>query len=568
MYGREENGMKRVKRFIAATAAFALAVCSTGLISACGDGDHVHDYAWTVTKEPTCTEAGSRTGVCNNSGCPEKEVTESVPALGHAFGSWVETKIANCTQGGEEERTCTRTGCGFVEKNETPALGHAWGEGVPVKGKEPSCTQEGLMHYECDYCTETRDTTVEALGHLWRVIEETKAPTCTVAGVGKMQCERCGETREDGEIAPLGHDWKVTSTPATCTQPGTRTRTCTRTGCGETETSEIAPLGHNWETYFTVDRAATFTSEGERSHHCVRCDARDNIETIPKLDKNTEIEYEFRLLRNSGEAVNQSDITISVLDESGTEVARSRRSSLNGGVFKARLLPAKYMAVIDKTTLPAGYSAEEKYEVSYEDPVCKLWLTAAPISGEAGTGVKYKVGSVLHDFQYTTVDGKQLRLSELLEDYKLIVLNFFYTGCTWCNTEFPGLSKAYNTYKDDVCVIAIDPDPMGGDSAANIAVFKESHHYSFEFVRDTANGLAARFGVNSYPQTAFIDREGVVADYHVGAIGTDETTSERLFTQYFESYISDSGWRAASPAAAYARFDLDLPASRKQTPAS
>ena len=62
---------------------------------------------------------------------------------------------------------------------------------------------------------------------------------------------------------------------ATCTAA----QTCT--GCGQT----INPaLGHNYSTEWTVDKAATTTEAGSKSHHCTRCDEKKDITVIPKLD--------------------------------------------------------------------------------------------------------------------------------------------------------------------------------------------------------------------------------------------------------------------------------------------
>ena len=72
---------------------------------------------------------------------------------------------------------------------------------------------------------------------------EHKDPTCTEAGYNKMICEDCGEVLSSFEITAIGHDWdegKIT-TPATVTEEGVKTFTCTR--CGETKTEVIPATG-------------------------------------------------------------------------------------------------------------------------------------------------------------------------------------------------------------------------------------------------------------------------------------------------------------------------------------
>ena len=57
-------------------------VCAIGFV-ACGnnDSEHEHDYAWATTKAATCTEKGTKTGVCKVCGDTK---TEDIPALDHA----------------------------------------------------------------------------------------------------------------------------------------------------------------------------------------------------------------------------------------------------------------------------------------------------------------------------------------------------------------------------------------------------------------------------------------------------------------------------------------------------
>ena len=83
------------------------------IISAIG-----HTYGdWTITKEATCTESGSKERVCTV--CDHKE-TEEIEALGHTYGDWTITKEAKVGIKGEETRTCSL--CGETETREIPAL--------------------------------------------------------------------------------------------------------------------------------------------------------------------------------------------------------------------------------------------------------------------------------------------------------------------------------------------------------------------------------------------------------------------------------------------------------------
>ena len=88
--------------------------------------DHEHAYGeWNVTKEATCTEAGSKERVCE---CGKKEIA-AIDALGHNEVV-VDTVPATCTEPGlTEGKKCTVCGVTTVEQEEIPALGHDYVNG-------------------------------------------------------------------------------------------------------------------------------------------------------------------------------------------------------------------------------------------------------------------------------------------------------------------------------------------------------------------------------------------------------------------------------------------------------
>lgn len=76
------------------------------------------------------------------------------------------------------------------------------------------------------------------------------------------------------ETPPCVHEWTETSTtPATCTAPGSRLSTCTK--CGETKTESIPALGHDWQIKQSVtteyDDTGQLVQEGYTIYECSRC---------------------------------------------------------------------------------------------------------------------------------------------------------------------------------------------------------------------------------------------------------------------------------------------------------
>lgn len=105
----------------------------------CGEKDpnHEHKYTETITKEPTCTEDGEKTYTCD---CGDTK-TEVIPATGHHYvdgecehcgekdpsheHKYTETvtKKPTCTEAGEKTLTCD---CGDTKTEVIPATEHNW----------------------------------------------------------------------------------------------------------------------------------------------------------------------------------------------------------------------------------------------------------------------------------------------------------------------------------------------------------------------------------------------------------------------------------------------------------
>ena len=114
-------------------------------------------------------------------------------------------------------------------------------------------------------------------------------------------------------------------------------------------------------------------------------------------------------------------------------------------------MPAKEGYVAAVSGLPAGYETEEYYEIVGNG--VSIYAVSRVIADTNIQGVSYKVGDVIRDFTVTDTDGKSHTLSEILKDKELVVLNFWYTTCSWCIEEFPYMNAAYASYSDKVEIL-------------------------------------------------------------------------------------------------------------------
>ena len=219
----------------------------------------------TVTKAATCTEAGEEKGKCSVCG---KEVTQTVPALGHTFSDVTET-LDNTAVDGHTYVVKTCTVCNQKESTPTHV---AWVEGqyTSTVVTKPSCTINGLQIDTCKICKEVRNVTLPANGeHVWEETSRT-APTCTAAG------KNCNLTKSEN-IEALGHDNVQQSVvEPTCTTAGYTTYKCSR--CGATSKVESTALGHTpAENSYVVTTEPTCTTAGAANATCARCGEKYDV---------------------------------------------------------------------------------------------------------------------------------------------------------------------------------------------------------------------------------------------------------------------------------------------------
>ena len=239
-----------------------------------------HDYRFTKTVDPTCTDGGYDLYTC--SGCGATERRNLTDAAGHKWDDGTVTTAPTETTPGVRTFTCTV--CGQTRTETIPATGaHDY---QFTKTVAPTCTGGGYDLYICSGCgaTERRNLT-DAAGHKWDGGTVTTAPTETTPGVRTFTCTVCGDIREETIPATGAHDYRFTKTVApTCTDAGYDLYTCS--GCGATERRNLTDAaGHKWDGG-TVTTAPTETTPGVRTFTCTVC-SQTRTEAIPATGAST-----------------------------------------------------------------------------------------------------------------------------------------------------------------------------------------------------------------------------------------------------------------------------------------
>jgi len=98
---------------------------------------------------------------------------------------------------------------------------------------------------------------------------------------------------------------------------------------------------------------------------------------------------------------------------------------------------------------------------------------------------------------------------------KVVVLNVWASWCEPCKTEMPLLQKTHERIQDrGGLVLGIDMQ----DSTERALAFLEEEGIEFESLRDVDREYVREFGVNQYPETFVIDREGRITALKRGPI--------------------------------------------------
>lgn len=229
-----------------------------------------HNFVAQDAVAPTCTTSGYTPYKCSDCGFTYNVYDETKPATGHSLVE--DASTATCTAEGTMALTCEN--CTYSTSVEVPALGHNYVEDTAA-ATTADCDTPATKTYKCsrENCDASYVEYVSAAnGHKWSeswtVVREA---TDDKHGVEKTTCTVCGEEKFR-TTEPIGdHNFNVVTVNATCTQPGSKTYTCSEhTDCSANYKEEIPATGHTGELDYT---APTCTTAGSTQIICVVCSA-------------------------------------------------------------------------------------------------------------------------------------------------------------------------------------------------------------------------------------------------------------------------------------------------------
>jgi thiol-disulfide isomerase/thioredoxin len=167
------------------------------------------------------------------------------------------------------------------------------------------------------------------------------------------------------------------------------------------------------------------------------------------------------------------------------------------------------------------------------------------------------------DFELPALRGGTVRLSQFRG--KVVILNFWSKTCPPCLEEMPSLAELGHelSYRDDIVLLTITTDESAEDAKKTLSsVLGESMvdgKAPFYVLLDPeAEVVGDRFGTKLYPETWFIDPDGVVRARVDGA----RNWSDAVTISYAESLLDPVAcpieFRAAAPVGSQAGLCAEL----------
>lgn len=188
----------------------------------------------------------------------------------------------------------------------------------------------------------------------------------------------------------------------------------------------------------------------------------------------------------------------------------------------------KYAIVLSGVS--KGYDVAESY--TFDGNNAEIVLNSSLITGEDISTAQLKLGDVMYDFTVNKLDGTEFKLSEVLSEKKLVMLNFWYSTCGPCVSEFPIISDVYETYKEDIEIVALNNLIMD-QTVETVQTFQNQNNLPFP-IATCPSSWSNTFSISGYPTSVFIDRYGVICAIEVGAV-----TSKRPWVCAFDHFTAE-----------------------------
>lgn len=256
----------------------------------------------------------------------------------------------------------------------------------------------------------------------------------------------------------------------------------------------------------------------------------DKSKTVYIESEGVSNQYELSLVSVGGMPL--KGVTLSL--KSDGSVLASKNTDKEG-LAKIRV-PSFGEYEIEVSGLPKGYSlVEDNLKTDSENDKKEIKVVSAPIQEQMPSNHKYEMDDIIYDFTARMSNGDTVTLSEVLKTKKFVLINFWYSTCGPCRSEFEGLQKAYEKHINDSEVIALSI--MDSDSDSVISNYKANYGYTLTINMGRDDGdiynAFSYYSQGAAPTSIMVDRYGKICNFIKGS------ASEAMFKLQFDKYTAD-----------------------------
>jgi peroxiredoxin len=125
-----------------------------------------------------------------------------------------------------------------------------------------------------------------------------------------------------------------------------------------------------------------------------------------------------------------------------------------------------------------------------------------------------KEGNKAPDFQLSTLDGTEMKLSDL--QGKVVFLNFWATWCPPCKEELPHMQKFYQEKgNNEVEILAVNLTTAERNSNG-LEKFVKDYGLTFPVLLDNKGEIGKTYQAYTIPTSYLIDKEGIIRKKLIG----------------------------------------------------
>lgn len=130
--------------------------------------------------------------------------------------------------------------------------------------------------------------------------------------------------------------------------------------------------------------------------------------------------------------------------------------------------------------------------------------------------------SVAVEFSGKTTRGKDLDLADYRD--KVVLVNVWASWCAPCRKELPELQELHHAHGPDFAVVGISTDKP--NNHRNVNALMAQFGIDYPVILDPDGAAAGVFGVNGYPTSVLLDRNGVVRWRRQGIILPNDSEAD------------------------------------------